>query len=1818
MAKLELIKNLQQTLKEMKNARAKLDEDIELFRNNSSNGEFFSESLGEKIREQLESVLKLQKDFSEKYCEIDENCEGAQICILEEKLSALQKKEEEKSKYKEAVSFFMELSSENAEVVKILGEKKSDLEKVKIEESDREMLEREVGPYLMLLEAYNESDERAKFKLMYKLASYFEEEILEEIQFKTILVEEKAEMEDEDDIAQEIEDESEVTDTEEVEIEVTTTEETEYESEIAVTEERECENETVVTEEAEHEIEIAVTEEIEDENEASVTEEIEDKEVLAVTEEVQDEEETEVEEGISRYQELMVKENPSDLRVLKSSKSDARFSVEKFKKIIFKQFIKEKIACLVEALDSCGYTIESVAVEKGLKTENLEHATEKLYMQGYLNKYIVTGMGAFYVLSSRGERIFQTKESLGFINRCIKNKVSGLNEKGEKIKDTANSAMTRILALETVKKQAEFVPDYKFDVSYSHLGTDHFIRGYSDFDEKETNWFAGIVTENPEEFKELAEMLKGQVKENDTLIVTGRTVEDAKKVAEWLREELDEVHPKQIWYYGYDTKGAFDLNTDEEDEELEVNFSESELEKTDEKIEHESESDVEHSEEKIEPEEIPEKPEEPEEPEVLELKTAPKQHKSLSEEDKSELKRNYEEMLKNKKFYIASAYLKALSKDIPEYESVYQQLAYAVNDPLENCTYNSDTLFNVYYYGGAPISDYYVISATLRNYFLDQFSYDYSLQQLQSMLVENRILAKNPVLEEIIYTLMEFKKKHNRGLDRYADYRAKERADWERTLEEIKREARQYYENFSSGNFKESASHRRFIETEKLLLKDLCEYLRIVKEDDREYLEVLEDYLKETFIKNDAEISEENLDTDKLDRVLTEYWELAAQNLNSVKRTSDLMSSLRMNLYKKESKIVNILCRYVSLMKSSTTDAQDAVFGEYKKLRTVLLEKISDVIAQLETVQEDNLEELSGKAVLAETLSELKERLEGTYQEGRYKYYYVGFLRNDKVLLDENFMPILDDVLELPEFSTALRIMKHYSEPEKEWKERLDEIFCGEDDYGEAELILEYVNRWNIELEDFSEEKYNVEKAVEFVENDAENKKEEFIADVELAQSYGQINNVVEDSKEIMIQIMESWYKWCADTKNYGFFAKILEAFKEKIKKDAQERAVDLQKNLAVYLEKNPLWKEEKEIAKAVGQIKDRIEQQNYAAAEDLLNRIMTNDLNWDFDFESEDYLEDFWDEYGSIYSKTAKPGVTLKVLADNSKFLTNKDTKGGKRLIEHWPKGNTNVSAEILRELLISLGFPVERITEELAVNEKIKNFFVVLKTPLNGRKSNYKHPISVFGSEAEKNGFRVVCLFGKTDADRLIDTFKEIGNARNTLVILDYALTQSDRRTLARKAKMHTTGKVFAVIDRVAISYLAKHYNETAINRMLMSIIMPFASYQPYVVNSGDVMPPEMFIGRKFELQKIEEAKGVNLVYGGRQLGKSALLKMARKDIDKNENGDRAILVDIKYLDYKAAAKKVSETLYDEGFFKEEYTTDDWHELARNIKKRLNDKEDPIPYFLLMLDEGDAFIESCEAIRYQPFDELKDIQSIGEKRFKFVVAGLRNIIRYKRKAALENNSVLPQLQSLTVKPFKVIEARELLEIPLSYLGFRFPKDNETEVLVSTIFGTTNYFPGLIQLYCQKLIEAVQRDYANYTEDSTPPYLVQKDLVKKVLADKTLLQEIKKKFDITLGVGDDDYYNIIALLVAYHYYQEKSQNGCSVDDVKEIADGFYIKKIATLDTEKISALMEEMRELNVLQYTEDGRYRFTRYNFCQMMGTIQEINDKLEKYMED
>ena len=119
------------------------------------------------------------------------------------------------------------------------------------------------------------------------------------------------------------------------------------------------------------------------------------------------------------------------------------------------------------------------------------------------------------------------------------------------------------------------------------------------------------------------------------------------------------------------------------------------------------------------------------------------------------------------------------------------------------------------------------------------------------------------------------------------------------------------------------------------------------------------------------------------------------------------------------------------------------------------------------------------------------------------------------------------------------------------------------------------------------------------------------------------------------------------------------------------------------------------------------------------------------------------------------------------------------------------------------------------------------------------------------------------------------------------------------------------------------------------------------------------------------------------------------------------------------------------------------------------------------------------------------------------------------------------------------------------------------------------------------------------------------------MLGEDNLQEEIRQKFFITLTVGSDNYYLLIALITAYLY---KNDEGICVtpNDVLTFAKDFEIKDIVALSPEKVAALMEEMRELNVLQHNGEHGYRFTHFSFFQMMGTKAYLEQELEKYMGD
>ena len=183
------------------------------------------------------------------------------------------------------------------------------------------------------------------------------------------------------------------------------------------------------------------------------------------------------------------------------------------------------------------------------------------------------------------------------------------------------------------------------------------------------------------------------------------------------------------------------------------------------------------------------------------------------------------------------------------------------------------------------------------------------------------------------------------------------------------------------------------------------------------------------------------------------------------------------------------------------------------------------------------------------------------------------------------------------------------------------------------------------------------------------------------------------------------------------------------------------------------------------------IKVQNYTVAEDLLNRLINQEEESELELLKTDYLKDFLHNYDYNYANVSDTGKKLHTLLMTTR--AQKEIKGGRKLLEAWLSNGGSLGEQKLFTLLTMLGFPVERVKSMQKLSNNIENYFITLKRPENGRKLNYKHPIAAFGSAAMEEGFRVVCLYGKYDATSLIDTFKEIGFAKHTIVLLDYPLS-------------------------------------------------------------------------------------------------------------------------------------------------------------------------------------------------------------------------------------------------------------------------------------------------------------------------------------------------------------------------------------------------------------------------------------------------------------
>lgn len=494
---------------------------------------------------------------------------------------------------------------------------------------------------------------------------------------------------------------------------------------------------------------------------------------------------------------------------------------------------------------------------------------------------------------------------------------------------------------------------------------------------------------------------------------------------------------------------------------------------------------------------------------------------------------------------------------------------------------------------------------------------------------------------------------------------------------------------------------------------------------------------------------------------------------------------------------------------------------------------------------------------------------------------------------------------------------------------------------------------------------------------------------------------------------------------------------------------------------------------------------------------------------------------------------------------------------------------------------------------------------------------PVPAYGSLA--NGrYRVLCIWERPTEEDLVSAVGTPSHGAPVIVFHFGRLSQQRRRDLARLCRERQRG--FIVVDDLLLIYLCGERGSRL--PVLFACALPYTFQTPYTTTAG-LVPPEMFYGRQRDRKTIVDPMGTCFIYGGRQLGKTALLRQVEHEYHAPKQGRVAL-----WLDLKTEGIGSGRTIDDvwsllAGRFKDMEILPS-HVPAHVSPERLLElveewlKADDRRRILLLLDEADRFLESDGACSSAPFDRvarLKGLMDRTNRHFKVVFAGLHDV---QRTSGQVNQPLAPGHYGdpLCIGPLinngEWREARALIERPLAALGYRF----ESPDLVTRILSQTNYYPSLIQLYCSHLLKHLQGPHAvAFDSRRSPPYIITSRHVEEAYHSQELRRAIRDRFNLTLNL--DRRYRVIALTVAL--YSQPGEGAAATDGftvawIRDQTVTFWPRGFRTTASEDaFHVLLDEMVGLGVLRKVSDTRYALRSPNVATLLGTIETISAELE-----
>jgi len=526
----------------------------------------------------------------------------------------------------------------------------------------------------------------------------------------------------------------------------------------------------------------------------------------------------------------------------------------------------------------------------------------------------------------------------------------------------------------------------------------------------------------------------------------------------------------------------------------------------------------------------------------------------------------------------------------------------------------------------------------------------------------------------------------------------------------------------------------------------------------------------------------------------------------------------------------------------------------------------------------------------------------------------------------------------------------------------------------------------------------------------------------------------------------------------------------------------------------------------------------------------------------------------------------------------------------------NSRDMPQHLKHVFEGLGFLAVRIGEDSARATSARSrAFTLTTAPIADQTVC---PVPAFGSKAA--GCYTVTLHDVSESEQEILTAVPSGDASAHIAIYLGRLSTERRRAFALAA--HEGRRSVLLIEEGLLFFLSLQSLRLP---ALFTCGLPFGCCDPYSLIAGDV-PIEMFYGRSREIEEVWSPDGPCLIYGGRQLGKSALLQHVRKKFHAPERDHVVRVHDFRQIGRSEPLEQI------------------WPKLAADLsEQRVLEKGDGSAKtviagieawldcdarrrLLLLLDETDKFLVGDAGNDFVNVMLFKGLMERTRRRFKVVFAGLHDV---QRVASTVNSPLAHFGQALCIGPLygrDLAAAQQLVTRPLAAVGFRFPDDSG---LPHRILSDVNFYPSLVQVVGKQLVRQLQQ--GGYRRADGPRYVVTARQVEEAFEGREMRDLLVERFRMTLQL--DKRYRLIALILTLQAMDDRGRivDGYSTAWIREQAMHWWAKGLSDAGLELFDALLREMEGLGVLRRAKNG-WRLRSTKIAAMMGTPETIEHEL------